>query len=133
MQYALTSDAAQVNREVLVTWYEALAEGDIETVRATLADEFGWRVNGPSPVAGVYRGTEAERWPRDGVPPNPGGWLVTTARNRAIDRIRRSSVLERKTREPRPRKRPSLSAQTGVPTPHWASARAYARQPSIRP
>ncbi len=31
----------------------------------------------------------AERWPRDGVPENPRGWLVVTARNRAIDRIRR--------------------------------------------
>ncbi len=35
----------------------------------------------------------AERWPADGVPPNPGGWLVTTARNRAIDRIRRERTL----------------------------------------
>jgi RNA polymerase sigma-70 factor (ECF subfamily) len=33
----------------------------------------------------------AERWPRDGVPSNPGTWLVTTGRNRAIDRIRRRS------------------------------------------
>lgn len=32
-----------------------------------------------------------ERWPRDGVPPNPGGWLVTTATRKAIDRIRRES------------------------------------------
>jgi RNA polymerase sigma-70 factor (ECF subfamily) len=31
------------------------------------------------------------RWPRDGVPPNPGGWITTTARNRAIDRLRRES------------------------------------------
>jgi len=30
-----------------------------------------------------------ERWPTSGVPPNPGGWIVTTARNKAIDRIRR--------------------------------------------
>jgi RNA polymerase sigma-70 factor (ECF subfamily) len=38
-----------------------------------------------------------ERWPRDGVPANPGAWVVTTARNRAIDRIRRDRNLERKT------------------------------------
>jgi RNA polymerase sigma-70 factor (ECF subfamily) len=31
------------------------------------------------------------RWPRDGMPPNPGGWITTTARNRAIDRLRRES------------------------------------------
>ena len=41
----------------------------------------------------------AERWPRDGIPTNPGAWLTTTARNRAIDRIRRDRVLARKTRE----------------------------------
>ena len=33
----------------------------------------------------------AERWPRDGLPPNPGGWIVTTARNKALDRLRRES------------------------------------------
>ncbi len=31
------------------------------------------------------------RWPETGIPPNPGGWLTTTARNRAIDRLRRES------------------------------------------
>jgi len=38
-----------------------------------------------------------ERWPREGVPANPGAWLLTTARNRAIDRIRREQNLRRKT------------------------------------
>jgi RNA polymerase sigma-70 factor (ECF subfamily) len=38
-----------------------------------------------------------QRWPRDGVPDNPAGWLVATARNRAIDRIRRERTLQRKT------------------------------------
>ena len=40
----------------------------------------------------------SERWPRDGTPDNPRAWLVTTARNRAIDRIRRNRTLAEKTR-----------------------------------
>jgi RNA polymerase sigma-70 factor (ECF subfamily) len=40
----------------------------------------------------------AARWPRDGTPANPRAWLVTTARNRAIDRIRRDRTLTEKTR-----------------------------------
>jgi RNA polymerase sigma-70 factor (ECF subfamily) len=40
----------------------------------------------------------AERWPRDGLPANPGAWLYTSARNRAIDRIRRQRTLAEKTR-----------------------------------
>jgi RNA polymerase sigma-70 factor, ECF subfamily len=40
----------------------------------------------------------AERWARDGMPDNPGAWLVTTARNRAIDRIRRERNLAAKSR-----------------------------------
>ena len=39
-----------------------------------------------------------ERWPREGVPTNPAAWLVTTARNRAINRIRRDRTLAVKTR-----------------------------------
>jgi RNA polymerase sigma-70 factor, ECF subfamily len=38
-----------------------------------------------------------ERWPRDGTPHNPAAWIVATARNRAIDRIRRERTLARKT------------------------------------
>ncbi|WP_307781368.1 RNA polymerase sigma factor [Agilicoccus flavus] len=37
-----------------------------------------------------------ERWPRDGVPPNPGAWLTTTAARRAIDRIRREQRRDSK-------------------------------------
>ena len=40
----------------------------------------------------------AERWPRDGTPANPRAWLVATARNRAVDRIRRDRTLAAKTR-----------------------------------
>jgi len=38
-----------------------------------------------------------ERWPRDGLPANPGAWITTTARNRAIDRLRRARRLVDKT------------------------------------
>ena len=37
-----------------------------------------------------------EQWPRDGVPSNPGAWLVATARHRAVDQIRRAQTLLRK-------------------------------------
>ena len=40
-----------------------------------------------------------ERWPRDGIPANPGAWITATARNRAIDRLRRARVLATKTDE----------------------------------
>jgi RNA polymerase sigma-70 factor, ECF subfamily len=41
----------------------------------------------------------AERWPRDGLPDSPTGWLITTARRRAIDRIRRERALAMKTEQ----------------------------------
>jgi RNA polymerase sigma-70 factor (ECF subfamily) len=40
----------------------------------------------------------AARWPREGTPANPGAWLITTARNRAINRIHREQALAAKTR-----------------------------------
>jgi RNA polymerase sigma-70 factor (ECF subfamily) len=40
----------------------------------------------------------AERWPRDGTPVNPAGWLIATGRNRAIDRLRRERTLAAKAR-----------------------------------
>jgi RNA polymerase sigma-70 factor, ECF subfamily len=40
-----------------------------------------------------------EQWPESGVPDNPGAWLMGTAKHRAIDRLRRAEVDERKTRE----------------------------------
>ena len=40
-----------------------------------------------------------DRWPRDGQPANPTGWLIATARNRAIDRIRRERTLATKSQQ----------------------------------
>ena len=51
-----------------------------------------------------------DRWPRSGLPPNPGGWITTTARNRAIDRLRRDSTrVERHERAERIREPDALT------------------------
>jgi RNA polymerase sigma-70 factor, ECF subfamily len=57
--------------------------GDIELAEEAAAEAFA---------------IAAARWPHDGEPANPIGWLVATARNRAIDQIRRQRVLAAKTR-----------------------------------
>jgi len=61
-------------------WGRVLATflGDIELAEDAAQDAFA---------------AAAERWPRDGQPPNPIGWLITTGRNRAIDRIRRERAF----------------------------------------
>jgi RNA polymerase sigma-70 factor, ECF subfamily len=43
--------------------------------------------------------TAVERWPSDGIPPNPGAWLMTTANRKAIDRIRRENKRDDKHRQ----------------------------------
>ena len=53
--------------------------------------------------------TAVERWPTDGVPPNPGAWLTTTANRKAIDRIRRENKRDDKHKEAQTT-RPGLSA-----------------------
>src|ERR687891_174305 len=40
--------------------------------------------------------TAVQRWPVAGLPPSPAGWIITTARNRAIDRLRRDASRETK-------------------------------------
>ena len=61
----------------------------------------------------------AQRWPDTGTPDNPGAWLVTTARHRAIDRLRRDRVLAAKLpllAEPEPGE-PGEDAMDGPPIP----------------
>jgi RNA polymerase sigma-70 factor (ECF subfamily) len=64
-------------------------------VVASLVRRFG-DIDIAEEAAGEALLAAMERWPRDGVPPNPGGWLTTTAGNRAIDRIRRESHRDAK-------------------------------------
>jgi RNA polymerase sigma-70 factor, ECF subfamily len=58
-----------------------------------------------------------ERWPRDGVPRSPGAWLTTTARNRAVDRVRRAATGAAKLQEAAvlsPRDEPIRDDDSGV-------------------
>ena len=71
-----------------------------------------WRIESPKLIAGLARMlrdvgqaeelaqdalvTALERWPDTGVPDNPGAWLMTTAKHRAIDQLRRNKLLDRK-------------------------------------
>lgn len=59
-------------------------------VVATLARRFG-DLDVAEEAAAEAFATAAARWPVDGVPPNPGGWITTTATRKAIDRLRRES------------------------------------------
>jgi RNA polymerase sigma-70 factor, ECF subfamily len=66
-------------------------------VLATLAGQLGDIELAEEATAEAFA-VAAERWPRDGEPTNPVGWLITTARNRAIDQLRRQQVLVGKTK-----------------------------------
>jgi RNA polymerase sigma-70 factor, ECF subfamily len=82
---------------------------------AARAIEAVWRIESARLVAGLARMVQdvglaedlaqdalvaaLEKWPRDGVPVNPGAWLMATAKNRAIDRMRRESNFQSKQEE----------------------------------
>ena len=82
---------------------------------AERAIEAVWRIESARLVAGLARMVQdvglaedlaqdalvaaLEKWSRDGVPDNPGAWLMATAKNRAIDRIRREASLQSKQEE----------------------------------
>jgi RNA polymerase sigma factor (sigma-70 family) len=82
---------------------------------ATRAIEAVWRIESARLIAGLARMVgdvglaedfaqdalvaAMEKWPETGVPDNPGAWLMATAKNRAIDRLRREKTYERKREE----------------------------------
>src|SRR5262244_4517399 len=65
------------SRAVLATLIRLL--GDFDLAEEALQDAFT---------------AALERWPRDGVPASPGAWLTTTARRKAIDRLRHLRIVE---------------------------------------
>jgi RNA polymerase sigma-70 factor (ECF subfamily) len=76
-------------------------DSDVQAVEETFRQEFGRAVATLARLFGDIDLAEeavqeafvvaSHKWPITGVPPNPGGWIVTTARNRAIDRLRREA------------------------------------------
>jgi RNA polymerase sigma factor (sigma-70 family) len=85
----------------------AMTAGDIQRTIAAV-----WRIESAKLIAGLARMMRdvgsaeelaqdalvaaIEQWPQSGVPDNPGAWLMTTAKRRAIDRLRRDELIERK-------------------------------------
>ena len=74
----MSSDLAAIYRREVGRCTATLVRvlGDIDLAEDAVAEAFA---------------VAAERWPVTGTPPNPGGWITTTARNRAIDRLRREA------------------------------------------
>ncbi|HEU4810913.1 MAG TPA: RNA polymerase sigma factor [Nocardioides sp.] len=69
---------------------EQVYRAEYGRVVASLVRRFG-DIDLAEEAAGEALLAAVEKWPTDGIPPNPGGWLTVTAGNRAIDRIRRES------------------------------------------
>jgi RNA polymerase sigma-70 factor, ECF subfamily len=82
---------------------------------ATLARVFGDLDIAQDAVQEAFA-VAVERWPADGLPPNPGGWIVTTARRKALDRLRREST--------RPGREAQAAALIGEPEPPAADPEA---------
>ncbi|MFL6089312.1 MAG: RNA polymerase sigma factor [Aeromicrobium sp.] len=74
---------------------EAIYREEYGRVVASLARRFG-DLDIAEDAASEALLVALEKWPVDGIPPNPGGWLTTTAGNRAIDRIRRENLRQSK-------------------------------------
>jgi RNA polymerase sigma-70 factor, ECF subfamily len=77
-------DAAEIERVFRAEYGRAVSVltrvfGDIDLAEESVQDAFT---------------VAASRWPRAGLPPSPAGWIITTARNRAIDRLRREATRD---------------------------------------
>ncbi len=87
---------------------EAIFRDEFGRVVASLARRFG-DLDVAEDAAGEALVVALEKWRTDGIPPNPGGWLTTTATRRALDRLRRESRRDDKHRQ---------AAMTQDDTPH---------------
>ena len=113
-------------------------------VTSTATIDAVWRIESARLIAGLARMVRdvgvaedlaqdalvaaLEQWPESGVPDNPGAWLMATAKHRAIDRMRRADVLERKTRGARSRAGDRRPARR--PRPRRRDRRRRRRRPA---
>src|SRR5688500_19531942 len=89
---------------------------------ASLVRRFG-DIDIAEEAAGEALVAALERWPESGVPPNPGGWLTTTAGNRAIDRFPRGK---------QPAARPQPAPRTHAAPPPGPPGRSGAARLRLR-
>ncbi|HUF28479.1 MAG TPA: RNA polymerase sigma factor [Gemmatimonadaceae bacterium] len=98
-----------------IPWNQRLLAPGVTASDVHRAIDAVWRIESAKLIAGLARIVRdvglaedlaqdallaaLERWPRSGIPDNPGAWLMATAKHRAIDSLRRSSRLERKHEE----------------------------------
>jgi RNA polymerase sigma-70 factor (ECF subfamily) len=88
-------------------------------VVASLARRFG-DLDLAEEMAAEAFATAVERWPRDGVPPNPGAWITTTANRKAIDRLRREARRARPSRSaPSQTTGSACSSRAAIPRSRW--------------
>ncbi|MET8308412.1 RNA polymerase sigma factor [Micromonospora sp. NPDC005173] len=83
----------QVHRTIETVW--RIEAGRVIAALAGLVRDVGWAEE----LAQDALVAALEQWPRDGVPANPGAWLTTIGKRRAIDALRRRSLLERRVAE----------------------------------
>ncbi|HEX8093968.1 RNA polymerase sigma factor [Jatrophihabitans sp.] len=82
-----------VSRPVAVTEIESHFRSEYGRAVATLVRSFGDIDVAEEAVQEAFV-VALDRWPEAGIPPNPAGWIITTARNRAIDHLRREASRE---------------------------------------
>ena len=99
-----TVDPAEIERVFRAEYGRAVAVltrvfGDIDLAEESVQDAFT---------------VAAQRWPEAGLPPSPAGWIITTARNRAIDRLRREATRDARHAEAQLLHAPDEPAEEGA-------------------
>ncbi|WP_204163718.1 RNA polymerase sigma factor [Nocardioides solisilvae] len=94
----MTDEEQPTDGEAVTARIERLHREEFGRIVAALARRFG-DLGLAEEVTQDSFAEAVRRWPADGVPPHPPGWLATTARNRALDRVRRESTRDARHQE----------------------------------